>query len=178
MTLPLTDYIFGHQMIFPRRCSVWDNHSDFLDNSNLDIFYHPDHLDDPQVCEHHHQLGSHFPEWGSCCQPWRPCSRAILSHCSGDLTISIMVITMIVVMMQPSIFTIMMMSSEVMMQPRIFTIMMMISQGPYRHYVLNLLWILINVLCLALTIYHLNKLYRCNKHWRFWRCWPGWWFSP
>ena len=39
---------------------------------------------------------------------------------------------------------------------------MMISQGPYRHYVLNLLWILINVLCLALTIYHLNKLYRCN----------------
>ena len=60
----------------------------------------------------------------------------------------IMLITMIVVMMQPSIFT----------------IMMMISQGPYRHYVLNLLWILINVLCLALTIYHLNKLYRCNKH--------------
>ena len=39
---------------------------------------------------------------------------------------------------------------------------MMTSQGPYRHYVLNLLWILINVLCLALTIYHLNKLYRCN----------------
>ena len=57
-----------------------------------------------------------------------------------------MVITMIVVMMQPNIFT----------------IMMMTSQGPYRHYVLNLLWILINVLCLALTIYHLNKLYRCN----------------
>ena len=49
-----------------------------------------------------------------------------------------------------------------MMQPSILTIMMMISQGPYRHYVLNLLWILINVLCLALTIYHLNKLYRCN----------------
>ena len=58
----------------------------------------------------------------------------------------IMVITMIVVMMQPNILT----------------IMMMTSQGPYRHYVLNLLWILINVLCLALTIYHLNKLYRCN----------------
>ena len=50
----------------------------------------------------------------------------------------------------------------VMMQPSIFTIMIMTSQGPYRHYVLNLLWILINVLCLALTIYHLNKLYRCN----------------
>ena len=61
-----------------------------------------------------------------------------------------------VVMMQPSIFTIMMM-----MQLSILTIMT-ISQGPYRHYVLNLLWILINVLCLALTIYHLNKLYRCN----------------
>merc|ERR1719264_885762 len=29
-----------------------------------------------------------------------------------------------------------------------------IVQGPYRHYVLNLLWILINLLCLALTIYH------------------------
>ena len=56
-----------------------------------------------------------------------------------------MVIPMLVEMMQPSILTI-----------------MMISQGPYRHYVLNLLWILINVLCLALTIYHLNKLYRCN----------------
>ena len=35
-----------------------------------------------------------------------------------------------------------------------------VFQGPYRHYVLNLLWILINLLCLALTIYHLNKLYR------------------
>ena len=149
---------------FPRRCSMRDNHSDFFDNSNLDNYCSPDHLDDPQVCEHHHQLGSHIPERGSCCQPWRPCSRAILSHCSGDLTISIMVITMIVVMMQPSIFTIMMM-----MQLSILTIMT-ISQGPYRHYVLNLLWILINVLCLALTIYHLNKLYRCNKHWRFWPC--------
>ena len=50
---------------------------------------------------------------------------------------------------------------RLMMQPSILTIMMT-SQGPYRHYVLNLLWILINVLCLALTIYHLNKLYRCN----------------
>ena len=33
-------------------------------------------------------------------------------------------------------------------------------QGPYRHYVLNFLWILINLLCLALTMYHLHKLYQ------------------
>ena len=33
-------------------------------------------------------------------------------------------------------------------------------QGPYRHYVLNFLWILINVLCLTLTMYHLRKLYK------------------
>ena len=69
---------------FPWRCSVWDNHSDFLDNSNLDNSYHPDRIDDLQVCEYHDQLGSHFPQRGSCCKPWRPCSRAILSHCSGD----------------------------------------------------------------------------------------------
>ena len=40
------------------------------------------------------------------------------------------------------------------------TLITVTDQGPYRHYVLNLLWILINLLCLALTIYHLNKLYR------------------
>jgi hypothetical protein len=32
--------------------------------------------------------------------------------------------------------------------------------GPFRHYVLNVLWILINVLCLMLTAFHLHKLYR------------------
>jgi hypothetical protein len=31
--------------------------------------------------------------------------------------------------------------------------------GP-RHYILNLLWILINLLCLLITLYHLTKLYR------------------
>ncbi|XP_023335816.1 uncharacterized protein LOC111707050 isoform X2 [Eurytemora carolleeae] len=39
-------------------------------------------------------------------------------------------------------------------------------QGPYRHYILNLLWISINLLCMVLTMYHLHKLYRdftrCN----------------
>ena len=35
-----------------------------------------------------------------------------------------------------------------------------LSQGPYRHYVLNAIWILINLLCIMLTIYHLRKLYR------------------
>ncbi|XP_023322544.1 uncharacterized protein LOC111696958 [Eurytemora carolleeae] len=35
-----------------------------------------------------------------------------------------------------------------------------IIQGPFRHYILNLLWILINLLCIFLTIYHLRKLYR------------------
>ena len=35
-----------------------------------------------------------------------------------------------------------------------------IHQGPYRHYVLNAIWILINLLCIMLTIYHLRKLYR------------------
>lgn len=33
-------------------------------------------------------------------------------------------------------------------------------QGPFRHYVLNVLWIFINVLCVALTMYHLYKLYK------------------
>jgi len=33
-------------------------------------------------------------------------------------------------------------------------------QGPYRHYVLNAIWILINLLCVMLTIYHLHKLYK------------------
>ncbi|XP_037082377.1 uncharacterized protein LOC119103030 [Pollicipes pollicipes] len=32
--------------------------------------------------------------------------------------------------------------------------------GPLRHYVLNVLWIMINVLCVILTIFHLHKLYR------------------
>jgi len=33
-------------------------------------------------------------------------------------------------------------------------------QGPYRHYVLNAIWILINLLCILLTIFHLHKLHR------------------
>ena len=34
-----------------------------------------------------------------------------------------------------------------------------IFEGPYRHYVLDFLWILITLLCLTLTMYHLRKLY-------------------
>ena len=30
--------------------------------------------------------------------------------------------------------------------------------GPLRHYVLNLLWIFINVICVGLTLYHLHKV--------------------
>ncbi|XP_023338969.1 uncharacterized protein LOC111709516 [Eurytemora carolleeae] len=37
-------------------------------------------------------------------------------------------------------------------------------QGPYRHYVLNAIWILINVLCVMLTIFHLHKLYQDLNH--------------
>jgi len=33
-------------------------------------------------------------------------------------------------------------------------------QGPYRHYILNFLWISINLICILLTMYHLVKLYR------------------
>ena len=33
-------------------------------------------------------------------------------------------------------------------------------QGPYRHYILNFLWIAVNIICVILTIYHLVKLYR------------------
>ena len=33
-------------------------------------------------------------------------------------------------------------------------------QGPYRHYVLNAIWILINLLSIMLTIFHLRKLYK------------------
>ncbi|KAF4522960.1 hypothetical protein B566_EDAN009550, partial [Ephemera danica] len=32
--------------------------------------------------------------------------------------------------------------------------------GPFRHYVLNVLWIVINVLCVGLTLFHLHKLHR------------------
>ena len=38
--------------------------------------------------------------------------------------------------------------------------MMICCQGPYRHYVLNAIWILINLLCIMLTIFHLRKLYK------------------
>merc|ERR1712013_833723 len=33
-------------------------------------------------------------------------------------------------------------------------------QGPYRHYILNALWILINLLCIILTLYQLRRLHR------------------
>jgi len=33
-------------------------------------------------------------------------------------------------------------------------------QGPFRHYVLNVLWIFINLLCVLLTMYHLYKLHK------------------
>ncbi|XP_054262056.1 uncharacterized protein LOC128986011 isoform X2 [Macrosteles quadrilineatus] len=32
--------------------------------------------------------------------------------------------------------------------------------GPFRHYVLNVLWIFINVICVLLTLFHLHKLHR------------------
>ena len=38
-----------------------------------------------------------------------------------------------------------------------------IIQGPYRHYVLNFLWILTILFCLFLAIYHLRKLHRFIK---------------
>ena len=34
-----------------------------------------------------------------------------------------------------------------------------IIQGPYRHYVLNFLWIMTILFCLFLAIYHLRKLH-------------------
>lgn len=30
--------------------------------------------------------------------------------------------------------------------------------GPLRHYVLNLLWIIVNVICVGLTLFHLHKV--------------------
>ncbi|XP_048514735.1 uncharacterized protein LOC110117452 isoform X2 [Athalia rosae] len=32
--------------------------------------------------------------------------------------------------------------------------------GPFRHYILNVLWIVINVICVLLTLFHLRKLHR------------------
>jgi hypothetical protein len=32
--------------------------------------------------------------------------------------------------------------------------------GPFRHYVLNVLWIVINLICVLLTLFHLRKLHR------------------
>ena len=40
-------------------------------------------------------------------------------------------------------------------------------QGPYRHYILNALWILINLLCLVLTLYqvaHNNHSMRSSSY--------------
>lgn len=33
-------------------------------------------------------------------------------------------------------------------------------RGPYRHYVLNALWIGVNTVCVGLTLFHLKKLHR------------------
>ena len=33
-------------------------------------------------------------------------------------------------------------------------------KGPYRHYILNALWIMINLLCIFLPLYQLKRLYR------------------
>jgi len=33
-------------------------------------------------------------------------------------------------------------------------------QGPFRHYILNFLWISINIICVMLTLYHLLKLHK------------------
>lgn len=53
--------------------------------------------------------------------------------------------------------------------------------GPYRHYVLNVLWIAINLICVLLTLFHLRKLHRdltkvrmfclCCLLYRFARSW-------
>lgn len=32
--------------------------------------------------------------------------------------------------------------------------------GPFRHYILNMLWIAINIICVSLTLFHLRKLHR------------------
>lgn len=32
--------------------------------------------------------------------------------------------------------------------------------GPFRHYILNVLWIVINIICVVLTLFHLRKLHR------------------
>lgn len=33
-------------------------------------------------------------------------------------------------------------------------------QTPYRHYIVNLLWVIVNSLCLILTVTHLYRLHR------------------
>ena len=35
-----------------------------------------------------------------------------------------------------------------------------LMHGPFRHYILNALWIVINVICVGLTLFHLHKLHR------------------
>ena len=37
-------------------------------------------------------------------------------------------------------------------------------QGPYRHYVPNALWIIINIFCMFLTMLHLRRLYAYFMH--------------
>lgn len=47
-------------------------------------------------------------------------------------------------------------------------------RGPFRHYVLNALWIGVNAVCVGLTLFHLRKLHRdltkVREYYVYWLC--------
>ena len=88
-----------------------------------------------QVLKYNNQPGTNLPEWSSGSQRWRSHSPALVSPGPGRNYLSADRI-------------------EIIYGCKIF------AQGPYRHYILNALWILINLLCIMLTLYQLKRLYR------------------
>ena len=146
-----------------------------------------------QVLKHHSEPGSHLPQRGSGRKCWRAHPRAFLSSRSGDyqqyssLTLPIVITDIIFLPLDrrgfrkkrakcwswnywshpDSLITFLWHPSITM---TIFGVTTHCNhcdhcQGPYRHYILNALWILINLLCLVLTLYQVghNNLITNNQ---------------
>ena len=139
-----------------------------------------------QVLKHHGEPGSHLPQRGFGRKCWRAHPRAFLSSRSGDyqqyssLSFSIVITDIIFLPLDrrgfrkkrakcgswnywshpESVITFLWHPSITM---TIFGVTTHCNhcdhcQGPYRHYILNALWILINLLCLVLTLYQVGTI--------------------
>ena len=86
---------------------------------------------------HNNKFGANFSKWSSGCQCRWSHQWTIMSFSSG--------INIIIVKVQ-------------------FIKFMIFLQGPYRHYILNVLWIMINMLCMLLIIKQLHRLHKEFSH--------------